>query len=109
MSVLLLIGLNILLMIVCFAVGIYQFLQIEDKRKRRDSLRLRSGVRISEFEIDETEIRQLVRNEQYEQAVKHLMHHAEVDQFTALSAVEQIKQEEYVPYYRNPIAPPDHP
>lgn len=109
MSFLLLIGLNILLMVVCFAVGIYQFLQIQDKRKRQDQWHRRTGGMIREFEIDETEIRQLVRNEQYEQAVKHLMHHAEVDQFTALSAVEQIKQEEYVPYYRKNIAPPDHP
>jgi hypothetical protein len=98
MDIVLFIGFNMLLMSAFFLLGIYQFAQIEDKRKRRPVGRLRSAVLVSELGINEAELRQLVRDEHYDDAIHRLITDADVDRFTAEVAIEALKQQEYRPY-----------
>jgi hypothetical protein len=94
------IGINLLIMSVFFIVGIYLFLQVEDKQKRQPADRLRGAVLVSEMDVDETELRQLVRDERYTDAIQRLITEAEVDQFTAEVTIEALKKQEYRPFYR---------
>lgn len=98
MEIVVVIGINLIMMSVLFVVGIYLFMQVEDKQKRRPVDRLRRVQVVSELGIDEGVLRQLVRDEQYDYAVQHLMDHGEVDRFTAEATVETLKEEEYRPY-----------
>ena len=98
MDILLFIGFNIMMMTAFFVVGIHQFMQIEDKQKRRPVDRLRSQVVVSDLNVDEDALRQWVRDEHYEEAIRHLMDYGEVDRYTAEAAVESLKQQEYRPY-----------
>lgn len=75
---------NILLMGTLFAVGVYQFMQIETKRKCRKLL--------AEAALDEGELSALMRAERYDEALSRLMQRADVDRFTAESALEQLRQ-----------------
>lgn len=99
MDIFLFIGFNILMMSAFFIVGIYQFSQIEEKHKRHPVDRLRNQIALTEFDVDEEALRQLVRDEQYEDAVQHLMTQAEVDRYTAQSTIETLKKQEYRPYH----------
>jgi len=99
MDVILFIGFHVGMMSLFFVIGIYLFSQVDDKRKRQEVDRLRGAVPIAELEIDEAELRELVRAERYEDAVERLVTMAEVDRFTAQSAVESLKKQEYRPYY----------
>jgi len=98
MDVILFIGFHVVMMSIFFVVGIYQFAQIDDKRKRHHAERLRSTLSIDELDIDEAELRELVRAERYDDAIDRLIAVAEVDRFTAQSAIETLKQQEYKPY-----------
>lgn len=98
MDILVVIAINVIMMSALFVVGIYQFLQIEDKKKRRPMDRLRTSVMVAELDVDEVTIRRLVRDERYADAVQHLIDYAEVDRFTAQATVETLKQQEYRPY-----------
>lgn len=83
-----------------FIVGIYLFLQIEDKQKRNPVDRLRRAVLVSELGVDERELRQMVRDEQYSDAIQRLITDAEVDRFTAEATIEALKKQEYRPFFR---------
>lgn len=99
MDVILFFGFHLVIMAIFFVFGIYQFAQIEDKRKRHHAPTLRSTLMIGELDIDESELRELVREERYEDAMQRLMSVAELDQFTAKSAIEILKKQEYRPYH----------
>lgn len=73
---------NILLMGTFFAFGVYQFMQIEAKRKCRNLL--------AEASLDEAELSALIRAERYDEARSRLMRQADVDRYTAESALEQL-------------------
>lgn len=75
---------NILLMGTLFAFGVYQFMQIEAKRKCRQLL--------AEASLDEAELSALMRAERYDEALSRLMLGADVDRFTAESALAQIQR-----------------
>ena len=73
---------NVLLMGSLFAFGVYQFMQIEAKRKCRKLL--------AEASLDEEELRALIEHERYDEALSRLMQQADVDRFTAESALDQL-------------------
>ena len=77
---------NILLMGTLFAFGVYQFMQIEAKRKCRKLL--------LEASLDEADLSALMRAERYEEALSRLMQRADVDRFTAESALEQLSKQQ---------------
>ena len=76
---------NILLMGTLFAFGVYQFMQIEAKRKCRRLL--------AEASLDKAELRALLQAERYDEALARLMRGAEVDRFTAESALEALRRD----------------
>lgn len=76
--------LNLLLMASLFAFGIYQFMQIEEKRKR-SKLLIDAG-------LDLAELQALVVADRHEEAISRLMSAADVDRFAAESAVAQLKE-----------------
>jgi hypothetical protein len=100
MSIMLFIGFNLLIMSTFFVLGIYQFLQIEDKQKRRPADRLRRAVLVSELDVDESAVRQLVRDERYTDAIQRLITDADVDRFTAEAMIEVLKKQEYRPFFQ---------
>lgn len=75
---------NLLLMAALFAFGMYQFMQVEEKRKR--------GRLLSDAAVDITELQDLLGANKHEEAVNRLMVAADVDRFTAESAVAQLKE-----------------
>ena len=75
---------NLLLMATLFAFGVYQFMQVEEKRKRRRLL--------TDAGIDTAELQALVQADRLDEARDRLMIAADVDQFTAESAVAQLKE-----------------
>ncbi len=75
---------NLLLMAALFAFGVYQFMQVEEKRKRSRLL--------ADAGIDTAELQALVQADRIEEARDRLMSEADVDQFTAESAVAQLKE-----------------
>lgn len=77
---------NLLLMASLFAFGMYQFMQIEEKRKRRKLL-IDAG-------LDMAELQALVVADRYDEAVSRLMSAAEVDRFTAESTVARLRERE---------------
>ncbi len=100
-DIFLLIVLNLVMMAVLFVVGIQQFQKIKDKPKRRlgNGQEFRRILSLSDFDLDEAEIRQLVRDEAYDLAVQRLMAQTDMDRFAAQSAIDRLKQEAYRPYY----------
>ena len=75
---------NMLLMGTLFAVGVYQFMQIEAKRKCRKLL--------AEASLDEQEFSTLIQADRYEEALLRLMQRTDVDRYTAESALAQIQK-----------------
>jgi len=73
---------NLLLMAALFAFGMYQFMQVEEKRKRSRLL--------TDAGVDITELQALVGADKQEEAVTRLMSAADVDRFTAESTVAKI-------------------
>ena len=86
MSIILFFVVNFLLMATLFAFGVYQFMQVEEKRKRSKML-LDAGM-------DEVELHALVQADRYDEALSRLMSAADVDRFTAEAALEQLKKQE---------------
>ncbi len=76
--------LNLLLMAALFAFGVYQFMQVEEKRKRSRLL--------ADAGIDTAELQALVQADRLDEARDRLMNEADVDRFTAESAVAQLKE-----------------
>ena len=77
---------NLLLMAALFAFGVYQFMQVEEKRKRRQLL--------TDAGVDVAELRALLCAGRQEDAVSRLMNTADVDRFTAESSVAILKNQE---------------
>jgi hypothetical protein len=75
---------NLLLMAALFAFGVYQFMQVEEKRKRSRLL--------ADAGIDTAELEALVQADRLDEARDRLMKDADVDQFTAGSVVAQLKE-----------------
>ena len=84
MILVLFIVVNLSLMAVLFAFGVYQFMQVEAKRKCRELL--------AEASLDEEELGALISTDRYEEALSRLMQQADVDRFTALSTLEQLRK-----------------
>ncbi len=80
---------NLLLMGGVFLYGMYQFMQVEEKRKRRDLL--------SQATLDEAELSALLRAQRYDEALASLMRQADVDRFTAQSALDLLLAEDPAP------------
>ncbi len=74
---------NLLLMGAVFAFGMYQFMQVEAKRKGRKL--------IAEAALDEAELSALIHSERFDEAISRLMEAANVDRFTAESALRQVR------------------
>lgn len=77
---------NLLLMTTLFAFGVYQFLQVEEKRKR-SKLLIDAG-------LDADELRDLLGADRHDEAVIRLMRAADVDRFTAESTVARLRERE---------------
>ena len=75
---------NLLLMAALFAFGVYQFMQVEEKRKRSRLL--------ADAGIDTADLEALVQADRLDEARDRLMNAAGVDRFTAESAVAQLKE-----------------
>ncbi|MYD08738.1 MAG: hypothetical protein F4X02_01725 [Chloroflexi bacterium] len=73
---------NILVMGALFAFGVYQFMQVEAKRKCRRLL--------AEAALDAGELGALIQAERYDEALSRLMRQADVDRFTAEATLEQL-------------------
>ena len=80
MTIFLFFVINMLLMGAVFVYGMYQFMQVEEKRKRRKLL--------ANLALDESELATLIHNERYDEALATLMQRADVDRYTAESALE---------------------
>ena len=74
-------------------VGMYQFMQVDDKRKRRPADRLRSPLALADSDLDLAELRELVGAERDDEARQRLMQAADVDRFTAESAIKGLKKQ----------------
>ena len=83
MSLLLFFALNLVLMAALFAYGVYQFMQVEEKRKGRRVL--------AEANLDARELQALVQAERQEEALARLMAAADVDRYTAEAALKQLE------------------
>lgn len=73
---------NLLLMAALFAFGVYQFMQVEEKRKRRRLL--------TDAGIDAAELQALLDADKQVEARDRLMSAADVDRFSAESALAQL-------------------
>ncbi len=82
MFILVFIIVNLLLMAALFLVGVYQFMQVEEKRKR-SKLLLDAGLEAAELQA-------LLDADRYDEALNRLMTAADVDRYTAESALAQI-------------------
>ena len=85
MILLVFVAVNLALMTVLFLYGVYQFMQVEEKRKR-------SGMQL-DAQINLGEINALLQQDRHEDALQHLMSAADVDRFTAESALDQLKKQ----------------
>lgn len=74
---------NLVLMAGLFAFGMYQFMQVEEKRKRSRLL--------TDAGVDVAELQALLGADRQEEAVNRLMRAADVDRFTAESTVAKLK------------------
>ena len=81
MSLLIFLAMNLALMLGLFFVGVYQFMQIEEKRKGIAARRLAADV-------DMAAVAATRRAKGDEAAIRHLMNEADLDRFTAESALE---------------------
>ena len=69
-----------------FLFGMYQFMQVEDKRKR-SKLLLDSG-------IDAAELQTLADADRRDEAIRRLMQRADIDRFTAESTLARWRNAE---------------
>ena len=83
MSILLFFVFNLILMATLFAFGVYQFMQVEEKRKRRRLL--------ADASLDAAELRALLQAERHDEALTRLMRAADVDFYTAESVLKQLE------------------
>ena len=88
MTLLIFLALNLALMLGLFFVGVYQFMQIEEKRKGIAARRLAA-------DIDMAAVAATRRAEGDEAAIQRLMREAELDRFTAESALQAMDPPAY--------------
>ena len=84
MTILVFFVFNLLLMSAVFLYGMYQFMQVEEKRKRRDIF--------AQAALDEAALNSLIQSEGYDEARARLMASANVDRFTAETVLDHISQ-----------------
>ena len=83
MQLIILLGFNLVLMLSFFLIGVYLFMQVDEKGKRH-SLLLDSQVDIAELDA-------MLQSNRYEDALQRLMQVTEVDRFTAEKALKQLQ------------------
>ena len=81
MSLLIFLALNLLLMLGLFFVGVYHFMQIDEKRKGIAARRLAPDIDLDGLEATR-------RTEGDAAAIQRLMREAELDPFTARAALD---------------------
>ncbi len=81
MTLLIFLALNLLLMAGLFLVGVYLFLQVEDKRKR-------NKLRLLDSSVDMSELRAMLEAERHDEALQRLMQADNIDRFSAEKAIE---------------------
>ena len=80
------IALNLLLMLTLFLVGVYLFMQVEEKRKQ-------NKLRLFESNVDMTELRAMLQAQRHDEALQRLMQVEDVDRYTAERALEMLRQQ----------------
>ena len=83
MQLIIIVGFNLVLMLSFFLIGVYLFMQVDEKGKRHPLL-LDSQVDIAELDA-------MLQAKRYEDALQRLMQVAEVDRFTAETALAQLE------------------
>ena len=78
--------LNLLLMAALFLFGVYQFMQVEEKRKR--------GKLLLDAGMEAAELQALVDADRYDEALRRLMEGADIDRFTAEAALVHFQESE---------------
>ncbi len=87
MPLLIFLALNLLLMAGLFLVGVYLFLQVEDKGKR-------SKLRLRDSSVDLSELRALLQADEHDKALRRLMQADGIDRFTAEKAIEALGRQD---------------
>ena len=80
------IALNLLLMLTLFLVGVYLFMQVEEKRKH-------NKLRLFESNVDMNELRAMLQAQRHDEALQRLMQVEDVDRYTAERALEMLRQQ----------------
>ena len=86
MMLLVFVALNLLLMVTLFLVGVYLFMQVEEKRKH-------NKLRLFESNVDMTELRAMLQAQRHDEALQRLMQVEDVDRYTAERALEMLRQQ----------------
>ena len=77
---------NLLLMLTLFLVGVYLFMQVEEKRKH-------NKLRLFESNVDMNELRAMLQAQRHDEALQRLMQVEDVDRYTAERALEMLRQQ----------------
>lgn len=87
MTLLIFLALNLILMAGLFLVGVYLFLQVEDKSKR-------NKLRLLDSSVDMAELQAMLRAERHDEALQRLMQAEDIDRFSAEKAIEGLAQQD---------------
>ena len=87
MTLLIFLALNLLLMAGLFLAGVYFFLQVEDKGKRKK-------LRLLDSSVDLSELQAMLKAERRDEALQRLMQADGIDRFTAEKAIEGLTQQD---------------
>lgn len=85
MTLLIFLALNLLLMAGLFLAGVYFFLQVEDKSKRKK-------LRLLDSKVDLSELQAMLKAERHDEALQRLMQAEDIDRFSAEKAIEGLTQ-----------------
>ncbi len=85
MTLLIFLALNLLLMAGLFLAGVYFFLQVEDKGKRKK-------LRLLDSSVDLSELQAMLKAERRDEALQRLMQAEDIDRFSAEKAIEGLTQ-----------------
>lgn len=84
MQLIIIVGFNLVLMLSFFLIGVYLFMQVDEKVKRHSLL--------LDSQVDFAELDAMLQAKRYEDALQRLMQVAEVDRFTAETALKQLQR-----------------
>ena len=87
MTLLIFLALNLLLMAGLFLAGVYFFLQVEDKGKRKK-------LRLLDSSVDLSELQAMLKAERRDEALQRLMQAEDIDRFSAEKAIEGLTQQD---------------